>query len=47
MRDCDMVCEKFRDRIPRAVFQKNIAPYDMRATLERIKRKKKVGSINI
>jgi hypothetical protein len=40
MEDCDGVCEKFRDRIPRAEFRKCIAPYDMRSTLESIKGKK-------
>jgi hypothetical protein len=43
MRACDRVRDKFQDRIPRGAFQKCIAPYDMRATLERLRGRKRVG----
>jgi len=41
MRGCDRVRDKFHDRISRSEFQKCIAPYDMRATLERLRRRRK------
>lgn len=40
MEECDEVCEKFRDTIPRVEFRKCIAPYDMRSRLESIRKKK-------
>jgi hypothetical protein len=44
---CDRVRDKFQDRIPRGAFQKCIAPYDMRATLERLRGRKRMGTIPI
>jgi len=43
MKSCDRVRDKFRDKIPRSTFQKCIAPYDMRATLERLRRRNRIA----